>query len=263
MAERKSNIKRQAGGPAQQARQKGGYASRFSGNSFSPSGNRGHRFTESFGFEEADNRLHDVFRNHGLQDIDHTLRRKFTQYYFELVEIQKKENLTRLLTLRDVGLKHFVDCVLVDRLVKLSFPLLDIGTGAGFPGVVLKLLHPEERIVLAEPVKRRVEFLKSLRTNLKLENLDVVGRKIDATFELPMACAITRALEKIDLVLAQVKNCLPPGARMIFMKGPSVEEELQLALKTSSEHFKLVEDQHYELPKSPHKRRLLVFERRK
>jgi hypothetical protein len=78
------------------------------------------------------------------------------------MENQEKENFTRLLKLNDIGIKHFIDCLIVTELTKLKFPLIDVGTGPGFPGIPLKILYPSERIILAEGVQRRVEFLKDV-----------------------------------------------------------------------------------------------------
>jgi 16S rRNA (guanine527-N7)-methyltransferase len=162
---------------------------------------------------------------------------------------------------RDIGIKHFIDSLIVTRFTKLQFPLLDVGTGPGFPGIPLKILYPKDKIVLAEGVRRRVDFLKAVREEMKLENLDIVGRNIDETFMLPMKGVITRAVEEIPNTLRNISQCLEIGGRVYFMKGPNVGPEIDKAKKTWAGFFKLVEDHHYDIPNSPNQRRLVVFEK--
>ncbi len=179
------------------------------------------------------------------------------------MEVQKKQNFTRLLSLRDVGIKHFVDSLIITRHCQLQFPLLDVGTGPGFPGIPLKIEFPNERIILAEGVQKRVEFLKSVREELKLENLDIVGRNINKNFHLPVKGIITRAVEDIRNTLSNTCNCLEVGGKAYLMKGPNVDPEIDEALEKWSEYYKLSEDIKYSLPESQHERRLVIFEKTK
>ncbi len=212
--------------------------------------------------QEANDRLYDLFRNHEAQFITHEQRQKLAEFYSILMNEQGRNNFTRLMTLKDVGLKHFLDSILVTKLTKLQFPLMDMGTGPGFPGIPLKIMHPKEKILLAEGVQKRVEFLKVARENLKLENLDIIGRNIDENFVYPLQGVITRAVEDASNSLRNVSQCLEVGGRLYLMKGPNAEPELKLAA-TMKEYYKLVEDHKYEIPNTPHLRRLLVFEKLK
>ena len=209
---------------------------------------------------EASDRLYDLFRNHGGGFITHEQRFLLARFYELLMKEQDKNNFTRLMTLKDVGLKHFLDSALVVTLTKLQFPLMDMGTGPGFPGIPLKILLPQEKILLAEGVQKRVTFLKKVREELNLQALDIIGRNIDETFVYPLKGVITRAVEDAGNTLQNVSHSLEVGGRVYLMKGPNAEPELALA-KTLSEYYRLVEDHHYEIPHTPHQRRLLVFEK--
>lgn len=213
-----------------------------------------------FSVSEANDRLFDLFRNHGGEWISHEQRQKLAEFYALLMKEQGRNNFTRLMTLKDVGLKHFLDSVLVTQLTKLQFPLMDMGTGPGFPGIPLKVLHPEQKILLAEGVQKRVEFLKRARETLQLKNLDIIGRNIDETFVYPLQGVITRAVEDASNSLRNISQCLEVGGRLYLMKGPNVDPELKMAA-VYKEYYKLAEDHHYEIPGTPHKRRLLVFEK--
>jgi len=230
--------------------------------------NRGtHRLPDKiYSFSEADDRLYDIFRHHGFEDFPHDLRKRLVEFYLLLMNHQLTDNVTRLVKFRDIGIKHFIDSLIVPRVLankdqKLMFPLLDVGTGPGFPGIPLKILYPHDKIVLAEGVRRRVDFLKAVREEMKLENLDIIGRKIDDTFQLPMKGVITRAFAEIPGTLRDISQCLEIGGRVYFMKGPGVDPELKVAVKEWDKFFRLVEDYDYELPNSPNKRRLVVFEK--
>lgn len=223
-----------------------------------------HRRPEKiYSFEEADDRLYDLFRHHGFGDFPHDRRQKLVQFYRLLMNHQLTDNVTRLVKFRDVAIKHFIDSLMVPGLTKLQFPLLDVGTGPGFPGIPLKIRFPTEKIVLAEGVRRRVEFLKAVRDDLGLSDLDIVGRNVDESFALPVNGVITRALEDVAATLKHVSQCLNVGGRAFFMKGPNVGPEIDLARDLMGEYFELVEDHHYSLPNTPHERRLLVFQKLK
>ncbi len=216
---------------------------------------------ETYTFNEADDRVFSVFRNHGFSKVPHSDRQQLTRFYQLLMENQKKENFTRLLNLRDVAIKHFIDCLMIPRLTQLKFPLLDVGTGPGFPGIPLKIHFPKEKIILAEGVQKRVEFLKTVRDELELKNLDILGRNINADCFYPVQGVITRAVEDARNTLGNVMSCLQTGGRVYLMKGPGCDPEIEPALNTWGEYYKLVEDIAYQLPSTPHDRRLLVFEK--
>jgi 16S rRNA (guanine527-N7)-methyltransferase len=211
------------------------------------------------GFSEADERLRDIFFNHGFGDITHAQRHQLVRYYELLMQGNREVNMTRLLNFRDVAIKHFIDCLIVPRLTQIEFPLMDVGTGAGFPGIPLAILYPDQPIWLAEGVLRRVEFLKRVREALDLRNVEIIGRNIGPDFVRPARSVITRALAASRETLHMLRGCLGPGGRAYLMKGPHVDHELK-ALK-SVDDFRLHQDIAYRLPKTPHERRLVVFER--
>ncbi len=218
---------------------------------------------ETYDFHEADDRIYDVFRNHGFIDFAHERRHELTRFYQLLMESQREQNFTRLLSLRDVAIKHFIDSLMVLRLTKLSFPLIDVGTGPGFPGIPLKIALPEETIILAEGVQRRVEFLKRVRSELGLQKLPIIGRNVNSEFFYPVNGVITRAVEDARNTLGNVVNCLQTGGRVFLMKGPNCTPEIGMALDTWGEYFALDKDIAYELPNTPHERRLLIFRKLK
>lgn len=214
-----------------------------------------------FSLEEADERLMDIFRNHEFDFVTHDARRQLAHFYRLLMAEQELQNFTRLLKLRDIAIKHFIDSIIVARLTDLKTPLLDVGTGPGFPGIPLKILAPEKHILLAEGVQKRVAFLKTAREELGLEKLDIIGRNINKYFVYPVNGVITRAVEDMRNTLGNVISCLQEGGRVYFMKGPGVDPEIPVALETWGEYYRLVDDIAYDLPKTTHHRRLVIFEK--
>lgn len=210
---------------------------------------------------EANDRLYDIFRNHNFDMISHEQRLQLAHFYRLLMLNQEKENFTRLLKLKDIAIKHFIDSIIILKHTSLQFPLIDVGTGPGFPGIPLKIMFPKEKILLGEGVQRRVEFLKQVRSEMNLQNLDIIGRNINKNFVYPVNSAITRAVEDIGNTLGNVVNSLQLGGRVYFMKGPGVDPEIEMAKKNWSTYYKLVENISYSLPETPHDRRLVIYEK--
>lgn len=211
--------------------------------------------------EEANDRLLDIFKNHNFDLVDHAQRKKLAHFYRLLMQEQKKLNLTRLLQFHEIAIKHFIDSLWILKLTKLKFPLLDMGTGPGFPGIPLKIVFPEEKILLGEGIQKRVEYLKQVRQEMNLQNLDIIGRNINSDFVYPVQAVITRAVEDISNTLKNVSSCLQVGGHVYLMKGPRVDPEIQAAKKTWSEFYQLVEDHRYVLPKTSQERSLIVYKK--
>ncbi|MBX9767078.1 MAG: class I SAM-dependent methyltransferase, partial [Bdellovibrionales bacterium] len=224
---------------------------------------RGHiKGGESFSESEAYERLNSYLFHHGIKHLSPEQLKTLVKFYFLLIDEQNRQNFTRLVTLRDIAIKHFVDCLVVDQHVRLQFPLLDVGTGPGFPGIPLKVLHPDDRIILAEGVQKRVEFLKVAREKLGMTNLDIIGRNIGEDFFYPVRGVITRAVEDVSNTLSKVLYSLVQGGEVYLMKGPNCDPELEEFHKSAlTEFFRLNKDIKYQLPETPHDRRLLVFEK--
>lgn len=202
------------------------------------------------------------FESSGLPLREHQYRQLW-KYHTLLRKRNDEYDLTRIYQFDNMVQKHYIDCVLVAKLMKwkLPSPILDIGTGAGLPGIPLKIVCPETEFILSEGRHKRVRFLLEAVQVLELQGVEVYGRKIQASFDRPVNGVITRALEIIPKTLFRVAGCLARKGRAIFMKGPSCDQELEMAQRELRQDFRLVQDIPYVIPHSPHRRRLLVFER--
>ncbi|HEX4353217.1 MAG TPA: 16S rRNA (guanine(527)-N(7))-methyltransferase RsmG [Polyangiales bacterium] len=171
-------------------------------------------------------------------------------------------DLTRLIEFESVVVKHYIDSMYVGRLIDLPSPLVDIGTGAGFPGIPLKIRYPHLQLVLAEQRPRRVAFLNEAIATLQLRQTETFKQRVvSRSFTTPMRGVITRAVEPIEKTLLRSSGCTRAGSRVIFLKGPGVDEELASAAISFGRDYRLIQDEPYSLPNSPHQRRLVVIER--
>jgi 16S rRNA (guanine527-N7)-methyltransferase len=183
-------------------------------------------------------------------------------YHRLLRQHNEKLNLTRIRNFDNMVLKLYADSILPALHAKLPSPLLDLGTGPGMPGIPLKIFRPDLQILLAESRQTRNDFLITVVSALGLSGLDVVERGIAPDYDRPVAGVITRAVEPMADTLARVAGCLMQDGRVIFMKGPQQNEELERAAKTFAADYELTEDIAYQIPHTPHRRRLVVFRRR-
>jgi len=195
------------------------------------------------------------------------LSEKQVQLIWEYHNLLRKRNadydLTRIYQFDNMVQKHYVDCVLVAKLLdwNLPSPLLDIGTGAGLPGILLKIACPGTELILSEGRHKRITFLHEVVQTLGLRGIEIYEGKIYPSFSRSVNGVITRALESIPKTLDRVMKCLAPGGRAIFMKGPGCEDELKEALEVFRATYKLSQELSYTIPHSSHHRRLIVFKR--
>lgn len=193
--------------------------------------------------------------------LDESQYKQLWRYHTLLREKNAEYDLTRIYQFDSMVQKHYIDCILVAKLLhwRLPSPILDIGTGAGLPAIPLKIACPETAFILAEGRHRRITFLRLAVRALHLEGVEIYEGKIYASYAGPVNGVITRALETIPKTLARVRNCLVRGGEAIFMKGPHCDEEVTQASIDFGREYKAVKDLRYTIPHTSHDRRLLVY----
>lgn len=189
--------------------------------------------------------------------------RQLWTYHQLLRERNADGDLTRIRAFESMVTLHYVDCILVAKKLgdRLPSPLLDIGSGAGFPGIPLKIARPDLEIVLSEGRARRVAFMDEAIAAMGLTGIRTFGGKTFSSFPEPVQGIVTRALEKIPVTLHRVRAFLPPGGLAIFLKGPNCDAEIEEARQALGTAFALEDDLAYDLPFSTHRRRLVTFRR--
>ena len=168
-------------------------------------------------------------------DLDETALRRFRRYYELLTEWNKVMNLTSIEGEENTARLHFLDCAALKQLVDLRGKrVIDVGTGAGFPGLVLKILCPEMELTLLDSLDKRVRFLSTVCDELGFSEVRCLhARAEEAPPELresfDLACS--RAVARLNLLS---ELCLPfvkQGGLFAAMKGPEVTGELREAEK--------------------------------
>jgi len=194
-------------------------------------------------------------------NLDPSQLDRLWEYHRMLRSANAELNMTRIHNFENMVLKHYVDSLLVLDFVELPSPLIDMGSGPGLPGIPLKIARPEVDMILAEPRGARAEFLEGACSRLKLEGVEVFAGKVNSRFPRKVQGVITRAVASISETLTRVAGCIEPGGRMIFMKGPDCDDEVAEARTSHADAFGLVLDHPYQIPGTPHDRRLVVYER--
>ncbi len=203
--------------------------------------------------------IRSIFEDRGIP-INNEQVRKFWTFHRLLRRENKRLDLTRLHSFTSIVERHYLDCALVARLISLPSPLLDLGTGAGFPGIPLKIMQPELRLLLAEGRARRVEFLRQACRALGFTDVTIVPHRITPRFRQQVTGVISRAVGSIGDILRRTEGCLTEGGQIIFMKGPKLTEEL--AQLRPSDSVELIQVRSYTIPKTSHHRTVAVFRKR-
>lgn len=166
---------------------------------------------------------------------DETALERFRRYYELLTEWNRVMNLTAISGEEDTARLHFLDCAALAELTELRGKrVIDVGTGAGFPGLVLKILCPEMELTLLDSLDKRVKFLRIVCAELGFADVRCLhARAEEAPAELRQSfdLACSRAVARLNLLS---ELCLPfvkPGGLFIAMKGPELTEELREAEK--------------------------------
>ncbi len=214
------------------------------------------------------------FKN-GLQQLHIELSEKqmeqFLQYYEMLVEKNKVMNLTAITEFDEVVEKHFLDSVSLTQQLDLHQPLkvLDLGTGAGFPGIPLKIVFPELEITLMDSLNKRVLFLQDVISSLQLQNIEAVhGRAEEAArnkkYRESFDLCVSRAVANISTLS---EYCLPfvkIGGSFISYKSSTIEDELKDGKKGIAILGGKVKDVYkFTLPDSKLQRSFVIIEKEK
>lgn len=163
---------------------------------------------------------------------------KFKIYMDYLLEYNSHTNLTAIKDPGDVMIKHFIDSMILNNFldIKNECKVIDIGTGAGFPGVPLKILREDINLTLIDSLNKRVVFLKELMKKIGLEADVFHGRAEEfgqnIKFREKFDLAVSRAVAPLNVLC---EYCLPYvklGGCFVALKGPDIEEEIESAKKS-------------------------------
>ena len=168
--------------------------------------------------------------------LDEEQIQKFYKYMELLLEWNEKINLTAIVEPRDVILKHFVDSLTICKELQKNKTLADIGTGAGFPGIPVKILRPDLDITLIDSLNKRVNFLTMVIEALKLEKIIALHGRIEdfgknKKYREKFDYVTSRAVANLSTLSEYMIPLVKIGGKCICMKGSNIDEELKNAGK--------------------------------
>ena len=186
--------------------------------------------------------------------------KQLEKYYEMLVETNKITNLTRIIEKEDVYLKHFYDSLTIVKVIDLkqNLTLIDIGTGAGFPGLVLKIVFPNLKVTLLDSLNKRIEFLNKVIKELNLQDIKTVHSRIE-DYKEEFDVVTSRAVAKTNILLELSCNLSKINGYYIFLKSDIDQELIESENAIKELKLKLMQKEEFLLPIENSKRTIVKF----
>ena len=169
-------------------------------------------------------------------ELDGAQLDKFDKFFRLVVEQNRTMNLTTLIEPHDFAIKHVIDSLSAwdDKIFRGGEKLLDVGTGAGFPGIPLKIFRPQLKVWLIDSLNKRVEFLKHVVNELELDNIEIFHGRAEElarqkNFREQFEIVTSRAVARLNIL---AEYCLPfvtVGGKFVALKGKNFRDELDEA----------------------------------
>lgn len=188
-------------------------------------------------------------------------------YYNMLVETSKVMNLTTIVELEESYIKHFYDSLLLSKSVDLTkdLTLADVGTGAGFPGLVLKICYPNLNVTLIEPIGKRCKFLQNVIDELGLKNIEVINQRAEDYIKITRESfdvVTARAVASLNILMEICVPYVKKEGCFVALKGASYLEEIANSTNAASKlKVKLVNKNLYNLPLNMGERAILTYKK--
>lgn len=169
-------------------------------------------------------------------EITQEQAQQFYKYMQLLLEWNEKMNLTAITEPEEVILKHFIDSITIKQYMDKAETVLDIGTGAGFPGIPLKILGENKEFTLLDSLNKRIIFLQTVIDELKLSNIQAIHGRAEEFIKQKNKSegydiVVSRAVARLNVLLEYMLPFVKIGGKCICMKAFDIEEELNAAKK--------------------------------
>lgn len=193
---------------------------------------------------------------------------QFEKYYEILEEESKKYNLTSITSKEEVYIKHFYDSALPLKKIDLSNKkVIDVGSGAGFPGIPLKIVNPSIKMTLVEPTTKRANFLKMVIEKLNLKDIEVINDRAENIindYRESFDYATARAVAPLNILLELLTPFVKVNGSILALKGSSYNEELMESKNAFKElNVELTKIYHESLPNELGERPIIVLTKTK
>lgn len=192
--------------------------------------------------------------------LNNNQKEQLEEFYNILIEENKKINLTRIVEKEDVYLKHFYDSLTIVKAVDLTKvdTLCDVGTGAGFPGIVLKIVFPHIKITLIDSLLKRVNYLNETISKLKLKDIEAIHTRSE-DYEGEFDIVTSRAVANLNKLIPWSIHLLKKSGAMIVMKANVEDELLDIDKVLKKHHCKIDDIVKFKLPKEDSNRALVII----
>jgi 16S rRNA (guanine527-N7)-methyltransferase len=199
-------------------------------------------------------------------DLDGTSIELFDLYLKELLKWNQKINLTAIRSEKEIVLKHFLDSLSVSPYLPNPSSVLDVGSGAGFPGIPLKIIQPTHEMTLIDSVRKKVDFQRHVIRMLGLKRIESIhGRVQDKAILQRLGeqfdIILSRAFSDLRTLLLLSFPLLKEGGLVIAMKSEVESRDIQLLTEREGAQYRLQNTVSLMLPFSSFKRTLLLFEK--
>ena len=191
-------------------------------------------------------------------------QKQFDIYYQELVSYNDKVNLTAITERNDVFTKHFLDSIFAVDAIPANANLVDVGTGAGFPSLPLKIVRPDLNITMVDSLNKRINFLNLICSKLKIKSNNVHSRAEDFAMKNreKFDVAVARAVAKLNTLLEYLLPLVKVGGLVIAYKGSNIGEEFESA-QNALEILggKVLKSIRFDLPNGYGERNIIIIEK--
>lgn len=192
---------------------------------------------------------------------------KFYEYMNLLLAWNEKINLTAITEQDDVILKHFVDSLTILKYLKADDKVVDIGTGAGFPGIPLAIMGESNNFTLVDSLNKRINFLNEVKEKINLKNITTIHSRAEdfgqnKVYRERFNLAVSRAVANLSVLVEYLLPTVQVGGKVICMKGSQIEEELKEAEFAIKElGGKIQKKEELCLPGTDMKRNIIIIEK--
>ncbi len=156
------------------------------------------------------------------------------EYKNMLLEWNEKMNLTAITDEYEIIVKHFVDCLECTKVIKDEKNIIDVGTGAGFPGMVLAIYYKDKNFTLLDALNKRLIFLQEVVNKLGLKNVKIVHARAEeiartGEYKEVYDASVSRAVANLPVLLEYTSPFVKVNGTCIVMKGDSIEDEIKIS----------------------------------
>ena len=157
--------------------------------------------------------------------------KNFFEYMNQIIEWNKKINLTTIINEEDFIIKHYIDSLTVIDFIGPEDHVIDIGTGAGFPGMPIKMFHKEQKVTLVDSVGKKLNVIKDISKKLNIIDLEIIHSRAEdlaqnKEYREKYDVAVSRAVSNMTTLVEYLLPFVKIGGKVLCMKGPNLEEEL-------------------------------------